>query len=164
MKALATKFLDHYTKTHRDIFFGRGQEIETFTEKLQASKLTLLYGLSGTGKTSLIECGVANEFSEYDWLDVYIRRKFNIIDSLRETIINRSNNIIKPTDSISQAIGCLYNDYFRPVYLIFDQLEELFISGDDNEINNFGDVLAEILNANVPVGLLLCSRRVLWPT
>lgn len=159
MKALATKFLDPYTKTDRDIFFGRDQEIETFTEKLQTSKLTLLYGLSGTGKTSLIECGVANEFSEYDWLDVYIRRKFNIIDSLREAIINRSSNIVKPTDSISRAIGSLSDDYFRPVYLVFDQLEELFISGDNNEINDFGDVLAEILNANVPCRIILVLRE-----
>jgi len=76
------KFLDAYTREDREIFFGRDREIEEMYQKVFESKILLIYGISGTGKTSLIDCGLANKFEDSDWLPVTVRRGMNIVDSL----------------------------------------------------------------------------------
>ena len=62
------KFLDSYTKDDRAIFFGRDREIEELYHRVFESKIMLVYGVSGTGKSSLIHCGLANKFQDTDWL------------------------------------------------------------------------------------------------
>ena len=61
------KFLDAYSKDDKNIFFGREKETEEIYEKLFKSNLLLIYGASGTGKTSILNCGIANSFQESDW-------------------------------------------------------------------------------------------------
>jgi AAA+ ATPase superfamily predicted ATPase len=76
------KFLDSYTEDDREIFFGRDREIEELYQRVFDSKLLLVYGVSGTGKSSLIHCGLANKFRETDWLPLLVRRGGNIIESM----------------------------------------------------------------------------------
>src|SRR5512136_434391 len=76
------KFLDSYTREDRDIFFGRDREIEELYHRVFESRLMLVYGVSGTGKSSLIHCGLANKFQETDWLPLVIRRGRNITESM----------------------------------------------------------------------------------
>ena len=61
------KFLESYSIKDRDVFFGRDKEIDTLYSLVYKTPLTLLYGLSGTGKTSIIQCGLANRFEGPDW-------------------------------------------------------------------------------------------------
>ena len=68
------KFLDSYTKEDHDIFFGRDKETEELYTTVFESKILLVYGVSGTGKTSLVNCGLANKFNDSDWLPISIRR------------------------------------------------------------------------------------------
>ncbi|MDZ7738455.1 MAG: ATP-binding protein [Bacteroidales bacterium] len=76
------KFLDSYEKQDKDIFFGREKETEELYHKVFESKLLLIYGVSGTGKTSIINCGLANKFEDSDWLPVSVRRGRNVVDSM----------------------------------------------------------------------------------
>ena len=142
----AIKFLDPYQKEDISFFFGREKETESLYEKVRKSKLTLLYGLSGTGKTSLVRCGLSNKFHETDWYELYIRRDGHILSSLREKIDDHSETILRGQKSHLEALNTLYLDYFRPIYLIFDQFEELFISGDQNEQNDFAAFLSALIN------------------
>ncbi|GAH63153.1 unnamed protein product [marine sediment metagenome] len=64
------KFPDSYTKEDKDIFFGRDREIEELYQKVFESKILLVCGVSGTGKSSLIDCGLANKFEDSDWLPI----------------------------------------------------------------------------------------------
>ena len=50
--------LTPYTETDAAYFFGRTAEITTITANLEVSRLTLLYGPSGVGKTSVLRAGV----------------------------------------------------------------------------------------------------------
>jgi hypothetical protein len=170
------KFLDAYTKEDKDIFFGRDNEIEELYQKVFGNKLLLVCGVSGTGKTSLIDCGLANKFEESDWLPVNIRRGANIVDSLwkdlgklmitpveddkgvsgkgdkREDMLRNlpthdsrlttHENImaIKGKEgkrNFVKALQSLYLDHFKPIYLIFDQFEEVFIFGNREERKEF---------------------------
>ncbi len=51
--------LQPYTEAERDYFFGREQDTETIAANLLTAPLTVLYGASGVGKTSVLAAGVA---------------------------------------------------------------------------------------------------------
>jgi hypothetical protein len=55
------KGLIPYTEEDADFFFGRESELEIITANLMASRLTLLYGQSGVGKSSVLRAGVAHK-------------------------------------------------------------------------------------------------------
>jgi AAA+ ATPase superfamily predicted ATPase len=100
------KFLDSYTKDDREIFFGRDREIEELYHRVFESKIMLVYGVSGTGKSSLIHCGLANKFQNTDWLPIVIRRGGNIIESMASGI--RSASI---TEQQSKLIINLFSSF-----------------------------------------------------
>ena len=65
------KFLEAYGKEDVDIFFGREEETEMLYKMSFQTNLMLVYGMSGTGKTSLIKCGLANRIDESDWYEIW---------------------------------------------------------------------------------------------
>jgi Cdc6-like AAA superfamily ATPase len=162
------KFLDAYEKEDYDYFFGREEDILKLYEKIKKHRLTVVYGYSGTGKTSLIQCGLSHQFSSTDWMDILIRVKRNstINETLFEGIQMKAKSSIQPpvngiydSEFLLECLETLYRDYFRTVYLIFDQFEELFIQGTDEEKNQFTDFLVECLKSDVNVKIILVIRE-----
>ena len=127
------KFLNAYEKKDKDIFFGRDKEIELLYETTFKTNLVLIYGQSGTGKTSLIQCGLANRFRKTDWFEIFIRRQSNINTSLQREIKKKAGTPIEEGATIVESIKSLYLDFLRPVYLVFDQFEELITLGSKSE-------------------------------
>ena len=111
------KFLDSFTLADRDIFFGRDQEITELYRRVFESKILLVYGISGTGKSSLINCGLASRFDDSDWLPVNVRRGSNIIESLNEAFNKQAIRPLKKNLSVSEKLQSIYLDHFKPVYL-----------------------------------------------
>ncbi len=58
------KGLVSYLEEDADFFFGRERERDIITAKLLASRLTLLYGPTGVGKTSILRAGVEHHLRE----------------------------------------------------------------------------------------------------
>jgi WD40 repeat protein len=58
------KGLTPYTEEDVDFFFGREQETEIIRANLLASRLTLLYGESGVGKSSVLHAGAAHRLRQ----------------------------------------------------------------------------------------------------
>ncbi|OFY64673.1 MAG: hypothetical protein A2V64_02765 [Bacteroidetes bacterium RBG_13_43_22] len=157
------KFLDSYTKDDRNIFFGRDREIEELYQRVFDSKLLLVYGVSGTGKSSLIHCGLANKFQETDWLPLVIRRGGNIIDSMASSIMAASiteqqNKFASPGD-FKKGVRSLYLDHYKPVFFIFDQFEELFIFGTKEEDVSFIKVLQSLLSSDLQCKFIFILRE-----
>ena len=142
------KFLDSYTKADRDIFFGREKETEEIYSRLFYGKMLLVYGPSGSGKTSLLQCGVANRFGEHDWKPVFIRRKGDISKSINSELNKQAITPLKEKQSVNEKLYSLYLDYLTPVYLIFDQFEELFIFGTPDEKQEFVKEIKSILSSS----------------
>ncbi len=55
------KFLDYYRESDADLFFGRDTEIKIICSKIIAHRSLILYGRSGTGKSSVTYAGVLPE-------------------------------------------------------------------------------------------------------
>jgi len=157
------KFLDSYTKDDRDVFFGRDREIEELYHRIFEGKLMLVYGVSGTGKSSLIHCGLANKFRETDWLPLIIRRGGNIIESMASSINSSSitpqeGQIITPAQ-FKKGVRSLYLDHYKPVFFIFDQFEELFIFGDKEERKSFVQVIKSLIESDLQCRLIFVMRE-----
>ena len=153
------KFLDAYEQNDRHIFFGREAETEALYEKVSSASLTLLYGSSGTGKTSLIRCGLSNRFAPTDWYAVTVSRRDNLNESFRNEIRHHAQSDIPENASLKEAIETLYYDYYVPVYFIFDQFEELFILGTEEEQEKFFEDLAELTRAGLQARFILSIRE-----
>lgn len=165
------KFLDSFTKDDKEIFFGREKEIEEIYSRVFQSNLLLVYGASGTGKTSLIQCGLSNKFNDSDWLPIIIRRGSNIQKSIQTQLGNLAITPLKPIDnkqltignekqtfSLKKSLQSLYLDHFKPIYLLFDQFEELFIFGTKDEIENFIVDIAKVIKSDLQCKFIFIMR------
>ena len=151
------KFLDAYTAADKDIFFGREEEIEALYNMVFKTPLALVYGMSGTGKTSLIKCGLSTRFDGPDWLPFHIRKGKDINQSLKKELETALEG--KKVNDLKTAVGDLFYTYFRPVYLIFDQFEELFILGEADEQKQFMEEMQALIAAELPCKVLLVMRE-----
>ncbi len=162
------KFLDTYNREDRHRYFGREKETAQLYNAVFSNNLTLLYGASGVGKSSLINCGLANKFYDTDWLPLFIRRNEDINKTTDRTISdalyalapnqkwgNRSDEVL-PVEILLEA---LYNKYFKPIYLIFDQLEELYTQGTAAEQTAFYVRLKTVLASGLQVKIILSIRE-----
>lgn len=153
------KFLDSYTSEDRAIFFGRDKEITDLYRRVFESKLLLVYGISGTGKSSLINCGLASRFDDSDWLPVIVRRGSNIIENLNEAFNKQALTPLKNNLSVSEKLQSIYLDHFKPVYFIFDQFEELFIFGSAEEKTSFIKLIKEIVESETQCRIIFIIRE-----
>ena len=175
------KFLDAYNKDDEDIFFGREKEIDALYEMVFETNILFLYGASGTGKTSLLRCGLANRFKETHWSELFVLRGTNLNAALLDVIhkntpkveieefdfsdeleeLDENDTSIEKTakNEVVEALEKLYRNTFNPIYLIFDQFEELFILGSKKEQEQFISTVNDILKADIPCKLLFSMRE-----
>src|SRR5215208_4431281 len=106
-------------------FFGRERESEIVTANLLAYRLTVLYGASGVGKSSLLQAGVAHR----------VRRQGEDVD-----IFNTWSG-----DAASSAVSQVRAelDPGRELYVILDQFDEYFLYHD--AADRFARELAELV-------------------
>src|SRR5689334_19333915 len=84
------KGLFPYTSKDEKFFFGRSKEAFELTEMIKASQLVILYGESGTGKTSLINARLFPELVRQYFFPIYIRLNYisdeDPLTQMRKTI------------------------------------------------------------------------------
>lgn len=151
------KLLDAYTAADRDQFFGREEETLALYDMVARNRLILVYGQSGTGKTSLVQCGLAGRFDVTDWYPLTIRRQNDLNETLRQRLAQASGDAtVRPPATM---LNDIYATYLRPAYLIFDQLEELFILGTAAEQDEFAQTVRDVLDSTVPCRILFVIRE-----
>jgi len=151
------KFLDAYTAEDRDQFWGREEEIAALYSMVAQNRLILVYGQSGTGKTSLVQCGLASRFDSTDWLPLFVRRQGDLNRSL-ETRLEQALGLPK-IESPAAALESLYETFLCTPYLIFDQLEELFVLGSTQEQQLFAITIRGLLETSIPCRILFIIRE-----
>ncbi|MGB0523345.1 MAG: ATP-binding protein [Flammeovirgaceae bacterium] len=175
------KFLDAYTNEDVPIFFGREEESNALYQMAFQSNIVLVYGASGTGKTSLIQCGLASKFQSHDWLALPIRRNNNINESFEKALEQAAGQHLKSQTSLDldwldhimdeeevpskpkskweKLLEAVYLNHFKPIYIIFDQFEELYILGNREEQQLFIQQMVEILQLTQPITLIFSIRE-----
>jgi WD40 repeat protein len=120
-------------------FFGRERDSEVIAANLMASRLTVLFGPTGVGKTSVLRAGVAYR----------LRREAGV------EVLDHSSWTGDPVAGLLEATA-LATRTGGDVYLILDQFEEYFLYHEHDRA--FVDALAEIvrrpdLRVNVLIGI-----------
>jgi hypothetical protein len=65
--------LDSFTEAMRPYFHGRDDEVAELARRVQRRLLTILFGQSGLGKTSLLRAGLVPRLRELGYCPVYVR-------------------------------------------------------------------------------------------
>ena len=157
--APATPFkgLSAFQDTELDalLFFGREREREVVVANLLASRLTVLYGASGVGKTSLLRAAVAHSLRQADDAALVLFSSWagdprgGVGDAIDAAVgIESSGTLTERLDAASRAVG-------GDVYVILDQFEEYFLYHEGDAFT--GELAAAIrepaLRANFLLGL-----------
>lgn len=141
--------LASFTESDRQFFAGRGDEIEDLVRLVRRDNLTLLYGVSGLGKTSLIQAGLFPSLREDDCLPVPIRLDHldgaaplaaQVFRAITAAAI--AARVEAPRPLPNQTLWEYFhkegnhfwsarNDLVTP-FLAFDQFEEFFTLGREN--------------------------------
>jgi hypothetical protein len=153
------KFLDSYGAQDSAVFFGRDDEIETLYQLLTESRLVMVYGQSGTGKTSLIQCGLTHKFSPTNWLPVNVRRGDNINAALMTALKALAITPLASDATVPEAIRSVYLDHLRPLFLIFDQFEELYVLGESAEQEQFYATVRAVLDTELSCRIIVSLRE-----
>jgi hypothetical protein len=122
------KFLDPFGLADTDLFYGRDHDLAQLQSEFEASRLLLLCGASGTGKTSLLQAGLLPSLPEEQYTWVLVRMVDNDpTTALKEALVRDlgvDRDILEQPllDGVRQATARLG----KTVVIILDQFEEFF--------------------------------------
>lgn len=141
------KGLVPYSEEDAPFFFGREAEREIITANLMASRLTLLYGASGVGKSSVLRAGVAHNLHQLaqknlsergapefgvlvfnSWRDnpveVLERR---LEDAMSSLVSNRADVPADGLRELPEILEAWSQAIDGDLFIILDQFEEYFL-------------------------------------
>lgn len=164
--------LEAFEEDAHDFFHGRDREIQSLLNKVLDAPVTVLYGRSGLGKTSLLRAGLFPALRGHNLLPVYVRFDFKseaaplvaqMFTALRGAIAAAGADAPPPhlDESLWEYLHRndfeLWSDQNYPLTPVFvlDQFEELFTLGERvPELvhafeNDFGDLADNRIPANL---------------
>jgi hypothetical protein len=123
-----------FESEHSDYYFGRHLDAAALADNAIASPLTVLYGSSGTGKTSLLNVGLPRAIEEIhrDVCIVSFRnwRNEDFLASLISEITGAPTDTPLPPPNLSSLYKALQwksHQLKRLIVLVLDQFEEYFV-------------------------------------
>jgi tetratricopeptide (TPR) repeat protein len=168
--------LTAYTEELKDDFFGRGEEADDLFRRVKRQLLTVLFGQSGLGKTSLLQAGLFPQLRRQDYLPVLLRLDYaagapDLAAQVKTALAETLRAACLPDTVLPSPDETLW-EYFhrldaelegpagkpvRPV-LVFDQFEELFTRGQVDEAGRlrmkaFLGELADLVEDRAPATL-----------
>jgi WD40 repeat protein len=155
-----------YDEADAPFFFGREKEARLIIANLFASPLTLLYGASGVGKSSVLRAGVAHQLRAREDLLVVV---FNAWQS--KPLVDLQNKIAGAADRLNVRLevpseSTHLSDYLahcaarldRRLMIILDQFEEYFLYHPQED--EFAPEFARaVTQSRAPVSFLISIRE-----
>jgi hypothetical protein len=125
------------------LFFGREREREIITANLLAARLTILYGPSGVGKSSLLRAGVTHRLRALDRENVEAGRDRELAvvvfaswsgdvvaelrTAVREELFGAAGGGAERSGALADELSAWTGRLGVDLYLIHDQAEEYFV-------------------------------------
>jgi hypothetical protein len=168
-----------YSEVDALFFFGREREQRVITANLFAARLTIIYGSSGVGKSSVLRAGVIRELRRMiddshrvgeppdltflyfnDWQGDVLARLRRAVVMLQNGDSLELNPEVKREGSLAQTCGDVIRRLERDILIIFDQFEEYFLyHGQQGNSNLFPQQFAELANwPGLRVNILISIR------
>ncbi|MFD4267814.1 hypothetical protein [Rhodococcus sp. NPDC058481] len=164
--------LESFEEDAQTFFFGRDHEIAALGNHVLDSPVTVLYGRSGLGKTSLLQAGLFPVLRERHLLPIYVRFDLKpdaapLTDQLhhavRDSIKADVPDAVPPSDQESLweylhrkdfELWSTQNYPLTPV-IVLDQFEELFTLGErvPDLVRAFRDNLGDLAENRIPAEL-----------
>jgi hypothetical protein len=164
--------LASYEESAHDFFSGRAEEADDLQRRIVSDPVTVLFGKSGLGKTSLLKAGVFPRLREKGLLPILLRLQVQpdaapfveqvglaLFDELRSAKIEhpdagQAETLWEYLHRTRQEFWTAQNRLVRPV-LVFDQFEELFTLGRamPAAVDRFREDLADLAENRIPDGL-----------
>ena len=164
--------LESFDERAREYFNGRGGETEDLLRRVVDAPVTVLFGKSGLGKTSLLKAGLFPRLREKHFLPVHVRLDVRpsaprLVDQLRDALDRTiAEEHVDATDGIHQGTLWEYlhradlelwseqNHPLIPV-LVLDQFEEVFTLGEglQEEVERFKVDFGDLAENRIPKAL-----------
>ena len=161
--------LESFEENARAFFFGRGRETESLLNHVRDTAVTVLYGRSGLGKTSLLRAGLFPALREENFLPIYVRLELQrgsaalsrqLHESVYESIQANAPDSLLPADDESLweylhrkdfELWSAQNYPLTPV-IVLDQFEELFTLGErvPELVREFMNDLGDLAENRIP--------------
>src|SRR5258705_4642608 len=168
-QASASSFLglQSYTEAQSRLFFGRDAETDTLTNLVQLNTLTIVFGRSGTGKTSLLNAGVFPKLRKSFCLPFRIRLEFNdnspgLVTQIKKVLKEEIDKYGFKVESYPSSETLWEYFHKEPLWktvtpiIVFDQFEEIFTLARANpgfasvELPLFWEELSNLIENNIP--------------
>ncbi|MGD0273223.1 MAG: PQQ-binding-like beta-propeller repeat protein [Gaiellaceae bacterium] len=144
------------------LFFGRERERAVLVANLLVARLTVLYGPSGVGKSSLVRAGVVHELRAQIDRDgrsgrvvVYERWAGDPRAGLAAAI-EEACGPLGPVAGLADVAAAASQRIGGPLYLILDQFEEYFLYQDARQLTT--DLLELVGRPGLAVNVLISLR------
>ena len=161
--------LDAYQESSHAFFSGRSSEIDELLRRIVDEPITVLFGKSGLGKTSLLKAGVFPGLREKGLLPIFLRLQIRpgaeppleqarlaIFAELRAQGVEHPNardgeTLWEYLHRPGQEFWTRQNRLVRPI-LVFDQFEEIFTLGRTipTVIAAFREDLSDLVENRIP--------------
>ncbi len=152
------KFLDAYGLEDRALFFGRDNEIHDLYARFYRGRVLLVYGESGTGKTSLIECGLRGEIPAEEALLVTVRTAQDPFEAVRRAL-HRVLGSAPEALELGPLVREVIKQKSKTLVLVFDQFEEFFLFQPADVRQAFTRAVRDGLDQNGNLRLVLGLRE-----
>jgi tetratricopeptide (TPR) repeat protein len=169
--------LNSFSESTAAWFYGRDEEVAELARRVQRKALTVLFGQSGLGKTSIVRAGLVPRLRRAGYCAVYVRIDYGAeapspAAQIKEAVFRETlaagtwtqSGVVVENESLWEFLhhrdDVLLDADGRPLVplLIFDQFEEVFTLAQSNEIGRaraaeFVQELADLAE-NRPPGAL----------
>jgi hypothetical protein len=171
------KGLTPYREEDATFFFGREREQEIIIANLHAYPLTLLYGGTGVGKSSVLRAGVAHRLRQQAQANLAIGRKpeqlVAVVSNWRDDPVHTMRRRVEQAlrelypealadpnpEDLGEALALWADRIEGPILIILDQFEEYFLYQQQDGPGTFAQEFPRIANAREVLANFMVAIR-----